>query len=161
MFYSESTNTRTHKNIFRRTLDWGLIHKYDMYTLIVWIHANYKYMLRRYRALMRRRLCPYYIKDAMTKEDTEANSVVVDGYGATCDGCWTLPGPSGVTSLWGVCLAWWGRTGSLRAHWIIGPPFMDRKSLATMSSAGGLVGVVSSRNCSVAIGGKYSAPLVV
>ncbi len=24
----------------------------------------------------------------------------------------------------------------LRAHWIIGPPFLDRKSLATMSNVG-------------------------
>jgi hypothetical protein len=25
----------------------------------------------------------------------------------------------------------------LRAHWIIGPPFVDPKSLSTMSNAGG------------------------
>jgi hypothetical protein len=30
--------------------------------------------------------------------------------------------------------------GLLRAHWLIGPPFLDRKSLATMSSAGGVGG---------------------
>ncbi len=28
----------------------------------------------------------------------------------------------------------------LRAHWIIGPPFVDPKSLATMSNAGDVVG---------------------
>jgi hypothetical protein len=28
----------------------------------------------------------------------------------------------------------------LRAHWIIGPPFVDRKSLATMSNAGDVGG---------------------
>jgi len=26
--------------------------------------------------------------------------------------------------------------GLLRAHWIVGPPFVDRKSLATMSNGG-------------------------
>jgi hypothetical protein len=30
--------------------------------------------------------------------------------------------------------------GLLRAHWIIGPPFVDPKSLATMSNAGGVGG---------------------
>jgi hypothetical protein len=30
--------------------------------------------------------------------------------------------------------------GLLRAHWIIGPPFVDLKSLATMSNAGGVDG---------------------
>jgi hypothetical protein len=30
--------------------------------------------------------------------------------------------------------------GLLRAHWIIGPPFVDRKSLTTMSNAGGVGG---------------------
>ena len=30
--------------------------------------------------------------------------------------------------------------GLLRAHWIIGPPFVDRKSLATMSNAGDVGG---------------------
>jgi hypothetical protein len=30
--------------------------------------------------------------------------------------------------------------GLLRVHWIIGPPFVDRKSLTTMSNTGGVGG---------------------
>jgi hypothetical protein len=37
--------------------------------------------------------------------------------------------------------------GLLRAHWIIGPPFVDLKSLATMSTAGWLVGDNCGRLC--------------
>jgi hypothetical protein len=50
------------------------------------------------------------------------------------------PGPSGVTGLMGSLLGRKAELGLLRAHWIIGAPFVDLKSLATMSNAGGVGG---------------------
>jgi hypothetical protein len=54
------------------------------------------------------------------------------------DGFDTYPGAFGRSGSHGES-AWSqseeAESGLLRAHWIIGPPFVDRKSLATMSNA--------------------------
>ena len=52
------------------------------------------------------------------------------------------PEPSGVTGLMGSLLDLIQMTelGLLRAYWIIGSPFLDRKSLATISNVGGVGG---------------------
>jgi hypothetical protein len=48
-----------------------------------------------------------------------------------------------------------------RTHWVIGPPFVDRKSLATMSNEGGLVGDnrgrLSSKPCLPSLGDNVVA----
>jgi hypothetical protein len=49
------------------------------------------------------------------------------------------PGPSGVTGFMGS-LSDEAELGLLRDHWIIGPPFVDRKSLSTMSNTGDVGG---------------------